>query len=658
MGLKKFLISGNYTSPSPPVPARDYYIAAGASGDGLTSESPADISILDSAVYTSGDAVYFNCGDEFYLKTVQMSAVNGFTIGAFGSGDKPKLRGSLPISGSWNNVGGGIYSKVLSQAPNWIYVDDVAAKKAASSWIQSTAIVSSTVIRGSSVTLNAFSSLIGAKIRVFTYPWLISDELTITNYDSGTGNITMNGSYAPFGLPAVGVYFIIYDQLQHITENNEWYFDPNTTTLYLKAASDPSTLDIRASYQSYGILPTGSNISISDVEMLHYNYAIYAPSSNATHVNIDNVFINDCEQRGIYMTGAHNSNLTNSEFRRCGSQAFYIIGDEAVAENNLCHTIGMNGNYPFGFCSAFVMSGNSVVARKNDVNNCAYNGCQVVGVNALAEKNSFTGFLKRMRDGAAIYTSGPSTPVQSLNYGGIFRNNIIRYTFEATENNLTNEATVGIYVDNRSENYTVEDNTIEGSVHYGVIANWNTRQSKLRRNHIVGATELQILLREDTDAADSPLFPNNNGNILEDANILACRLNTAACIEARQRNNVSNWNPFSSGGNSDNNYYIQPYGTTIAKYRQTETGVATNYTLATWRTKMSDDASSVERTNYIAYSNVSNALEEIKVEVNNTDAPVDFDVPAGYSDEEGNPFSNPVTIQPWTSLVYFKDSAA
>lgn len=63
--LKKFIIAGTYVAPAPPTLPRDYYISANGTGDGLTSGTPAPLSVLQAATLITDDNIFLNKGDEF-----------------------------------------------------------------------------------------------------------------------------------------------------------------------------------------------------------------------------------------------------------------------------------------------------------------------------------------------------------------------------------------------------------------------------------------------------------------------------------------------------------------------------------------------------------------------------------------------------------------
>ena len=637
----------------------DLYISEATgdfANDGSSEAEAITVAKFITLTLTDRTNILFRSAEEYYLGDIvcpTTEASGGITIGAYGSGAKPKIYGSQPISGSWTNTGGGIYSISMASAPLWVYLDGVAQKLASSDWIPSTSYVSTTVIRGSSVTLNAFSSLVGAKIRVFGVNWIVGDEFTINAYDSGTGNITLSGNYHNYGTPTIsGGKFIIYNQLQHLTDNNEWYYDSGTTTLYYKSSVDPSTLDLRAGYKDNGFILDGYNYDVSGIEMLHYNHAMKASASPISNSTLDNVKFTDCISRGLLFAGGDSNSIINSEFRRCGDNAGYMNGTNSLVENNVLDSIGMNFQYPFGFASAFVNNGAGSISRRNTINNCAYNGLSSVSTNFLIEKNVITNSMKRIRDGGAIYVAGVFGGAAST---GTIQNNFCYSMSTTVENSLSSERAMGIYVDHTCNAVKVKYNSIEGG-DACILINFNTQASQVINNFAVGGIEHELLFRENTSGGVSPLYPNNIACVAED-NILASRA-SVPCIEMRQGNGVTTFNPYSSGGNADRNHYVQPYGTNIGRYRATEAGSPTDYTLAGWKTKMANDDISSERTNYITFSNAANAIVEVAIEMNPTAAAVNFNVPAGYSDYEGNAFSNPVSIPAYNSLIYFKDTAA
>lgn len=659
--LKKFFISGNYVSPDPPPSARDFIISLDGVGDGLTESTPGPPSLLADAIamgiLVTGSVVKFKCGEQYFLGDITLPNAADITYTFWGSGAAPRLYGS-DVTTSWTNEGGGLYSKILTTTPHWLYVNDVAAKLAASAWIQTTAIVSSTVFRINPATLSALggSALVGAKCRPFAYNWYIPEGFTVTAVDTGTGNITLNTPYNIFGTVIGGMFVIFYDQLQLLTDNNEFYYDPALQKLYYKSSVDPSTLIMRVGYKADGFIVRGHGTIVDGIRMMHYNYALRSQGGISTAAKIRNFIATNCKKIGLLFSSANETEILNSQFIDHGDVGFYLTGNDTFAEDTLVQNIGMDLNYGIGN-SGFTMVGTNAEFNRMRCENIAWVGFVITGANWRGNKIIVKECCRRLRDGGAFYSSGSTAnPSVSTNYGGILRNLIAVNLDLPAEGNLTPERTIGAYVDNRNDDTTVEDCTIVG-FDFSTLINWNTRRSKHRRNIFIGAKEIAVLYREDTGAVASPLFTNNNGNILEE-NIIGMRSNVAECVEARHRNGNASYNPFSSGGNSNSNKYVKPYGTLICNSRPTESGTLTQYTLATWRTRNGEDEGSSERVNYIGFSNTANALEEVKVEINETDSPVQFTVPTGYTDADGNAFVNPVTIGPYSSLPYFKNTGA
>lgn len=632
-----------------------FYVTSDGDGVGTQADpfGPTEfVTALGDGTITEGSTVYFKRGDTFVMGDIDIE-VDSLTFDAYGEGDDPVIIGSEDISGlTWTNEGDGIYSTDMATAPEWIFLNGVASKWAQTEWLDVAATPANNQITVTPADLSSYTGVVGSKCRVFEAHFRISSELTVTDYNSGTGVITFDTTYADVG---ASNYFALFDHLEYLTENDSWYYDSVNEKLYYKSASDPSTLDLRASTHHKGFILTANGISFKNLTLKHYKYGIYSETGNTASVVVDGCTFNDIKLEAINLYDATNCQIKNSTFQRIGVNGFSMDGEadttNTIVTGNYFESIGMDSNYPLTEGSVkrngngFIVTGAGCMVSENEVENTAYNGMLCNGYTGITvEKNIVHNVLRRFRDGAGIYTSGNSVVIN--NDDGIIRNNIIYDIASTTIDGLTTEDTTpAIYLDSRTRRCLVTGNIIYNVARYGVLCNRNTDSNSITNNII--RAQVCIRFRHDAIGGTAPIiYPNADGHTVT-GNILAMTTTSSSCLDADDWNAGDTYDPFANGGGCDNNYYINPYGTTIARYKGS-TGSFIPYDLAGWQARMGYDAGSTEITDYISSSGYSD--RDLLVITNETASSVNGTAPANFQDVDGNAVTN-YTIAAYSGLL-------
>lgn len=660
--LREFLAgtSPYYEVPSFPLPSREYYVSASGGGDGLSSSTPMSVSNLITEDFNDGDTIRFNKGDTFYLSELDIDNVYNLTITSYGTGADPILTGSVYIgSAVWTNEGSNQWSTPLASAPKWVYISGTAAKQSESAWIPVTVNVSAQVRRISAATLNALSAtVVGATMAGKEYDFRMSAETTVTGADLGTGDITFTGTIV--GMDA-NMPLKFFNQRQFLTTNGDWcYVDGK---LYVRATSSPSGTDIRVSDSDYGIrLSHSFGASLSDIEFKHY-YKYGIEGYRVPDVTIDGCVFNHNRGNGLRISGFENTNLLiqNCTVSHCGIRGIEVSGvNVGSINNNSVYNIGVDANMgrPFDFsniCGAGITrivprTGfsasvcNNLVIEKNIIHDTAYEGIGMWGPNNTIRYNYVYSYMAKFSDGGGIYTSyGNYLGLFSSSKGTSVHNNIVSSGIGSREG-IAGGGTInciGIYFDNGMSFSSISDNTVYNPGNIGILVNFYTTNNSVTGNKVLGATSYNIRIREDINGL-VPYFDyfTNTGCVLT-GNISAVSSTTAR--NANFYNLVSN--TFTT---ADNNHYVQPYTDQVNSKLVNVT--TTNYTLAEWKTFTGKEASSTSYSNY----KVTPAVGDVMVQLNPTDAAVDFNIPALHTDVYGNAPSNPVVIAPWSGILYLK----
>jgi hypothetical protein len=654
------------------VVTRSYYVSnSGNTNDNSSPANPISVAKLLTITLRDRDVIYFNKGEVFQIGDYDITA-NAVSVKSYGSGANAILTGSVDVGAqSWTNEGSGIYSTVLTSTPSWVYISGAAAKQAETGFITMTANSSGMVIQANPTTLNAYNSvqsLVGAKVRLKQFDFRVQVEYNITAYDTGTGNVTLDGT------PSCSLNYPmwIYGQKQFISANGDWFYDASTQKLYVKAAVSPAGTDIRIGVKTNGITATGyRQLTIDGVDFRNY-YDKAIKLTRCDNATISNCTITNCRSSAIGLYGNSAYTVTSCTIHDVG---LYGIGIGAIQNSTISYctiyNIGLQSNLPWPLNANEITGGsaitfvgdtgwdktcqNNTIYEYNVMYNLGYQAIQYAGNNIIIRKNIVHDFSMVLNDCGAFH-GVCRLSLKNETKGTLIEKNIV-YNGIGSLGGITGgtASVVGIYVDNGHSTTTIQYNTVY-SVQYNCLINWDTEKTTVQYNNFVDATDYCLKIRENTNTNQSPIYPNQVTNIFTN-NVFATRSGTTGrLVGCASYQSVTSFNPFTSSGNSDNNRYIQPYTTNINTYQNIEGGAKTQFTLSGWVTKYSLDASSTSMTNYITYSSGPNALQEVKVEINATDVVENFTLPAGYKQPDGT-VGGSVVIQPWCSFVYLKQTA-
>lgn len=611
-----------------------YFVADDGTGDGLSQANPmstADFITL-SASLAVGDVVHFKRGDTFELGELTLNAAN-LTLSAYGTGDDPVITGSTSIAGlSWSNVGN-VWSAAIGSVPKWIFKDGVASKWAQTDWFLVSSKPAADTIRvsaGTRTIINAMSSIVGAKLRVIEDVWIMSYEYEVIAYNSTNGDIQVDRALT--GTVASNAPFALFDQQQFLTEANEWWYDSVGGNIYYYSTVNPNTLNIRASIYDEAFNLTADNITIDKLKITNYYFAgINGGTTASNNARIQFCQIVHNKYYAVYAVDCNGYKILSNTIQ-FGTNGIARTGDNWLISHNTINSFGQDANYPLPIGSyqstgnGILLWGDNNIIRSNDMTNFSYCGILMTGFDCIVERNQISDFCKLFTDGGGVYTAGVGE-VSTTNSGGyIYKNHIF--------GGAAGTVSMGVYIDNHTTGYTIEENVIYDIPYFGVLCNWDTEETTVI-NNVFRNCLVSTKFRNDTTR--SPLYANNVRNIVT-GNVFAAGQDSQRGVEIESYNNDANFDPFSgTGGTIDNNHYLFPYNTNsnIAQARATANGTPTAYTLATWRTKTGDEANSNAIVNLYPYTTEANADDEVLLSINTTESTIVVGIGANYTDEEG-----------------------
>lgn len=648
----------DFLLPVNPFPNVTVFTSSTGSGTDCSLYVPCTLTTA-IAQQDDGDIIGLKAGDT-YITGEHALSDNNIDFVRYGSGPTPIMTALVSLSGAtWTSEAGGFYSTpVAASLFKWLYINNAAARYGETSWLTiATAPTSTTrTVSGSTLTLvngyNSTQSLVDAKIRFKEFDFRMSAEYSITNYNSGTGTITVNNTIVG---AAAGMAFKMYGQAQWCTLQGDWYYDSVSEKVFVKSSTSPAGTTIAYSAYNNAFNVDGfDNISISGIEFIGYQeYGISIESSDNT--TIEDVTIHDLRGTGIKIVGdvlhdtirnvtVYNAGINGIEYGGFGESAIMNCTIHHIStQDNLGWP--RSSNYPTGGAGIAGVSpdkfGTKHVAYRskfwyNNLSYLAYAGILFYGENSSLRYNVIHDYMMSWLDGGGIHTFWVNVFDRSTTYDTIANNIIYNAVGDASGlSNQTIHDVNGIYIDNRSEHLLLDRNTIYNTAKKGILFNFLTANNTASNNNISGNGYSQIEIWQNT-AVGSPA--NNTGNILLD-NVLMCTNNAQRMVTARTDQNITNFNPFASGGSSSN-YYI-PYTTTnLFAYQQVAT--LTDYTLSGWQTKMSSDATST--------SIVTNRKPTLGINATSSTSSVDLSS-GDYTDVSGNVVTG-LTLSPFSSQVY------
>jgi len=641
-----------------------YFFSASGndSNSGLDASHPITINKIGSLTLNENDVFLFNKGDSFVLGDIIIS-IGSIQVSSYGTGSQPKLIGSSDLStATWVNNGDGTYYTSLATSPLWIYINGLSARNAESAPVTVTGTSGST-ISGLQATLdgwNSTQSLIGAKLRCTEQDWTGSVEYTVTGYSAGT--ITV-GSTITSAAANITNQFYLYQQKQWMTSTNDWFYDASAQRLYIKTSVSPTTMNIRQGIYN-GLFSTYKKLTISNVDLSNYQLNTLDASQSRSS-SITSCTIHDCRNHAVFATNAHDLYVNgNTIYNMDGNGMFFFGNINTMVTNNTLSFVdyGLSRarkdytNYPgwpdIGF-SNFITQGAATTGQGivlffcwlpklqyNTIHHTSNDGIQTsCCTGPFVDSNYIHDYGTYWTDNGAIHNFGNGLVFSPTNTNGTFSNNVI-YNAPGVAGGKKN---AGIYIDGPAITDDVYQNVLNNS-----IANYSGTAVLILcgKNHTITGNNLISAPNTVFKGVVHFFVTNTVGCIMKFNRIVNAVSPNGNCVFV-----VSTGTPFASGGSSDNNQYVNPYSSTIA------TVGSVSKTFAQWQAQYSTDASSTSRSNYISYSNSTNAIHECNIEMNPALTVESFNVPAGYSDCQSSPFSNPVSIAAFSALIYLKDTS-
>lgn len=474
--------------------AKNYYIAAnGNDGNaGTSATTPWRTIAKVNASFGSivaGDSILFRSGDSFYgALVIGKSGSSGrpIVISAYGAGAKPVISGFVNVT-NWTSVGNGIYQVAVPGAKstlNMVSINDVAqalgrypnADAANGGYLSYESFSGSTGITDNQLT--SATNWTGAEVVVRKKLWVL-DRCKVTAHSGGTVSFTNIGSNYT-GTNGYGYFF--QNDARTLDKFGEWYYRSSTKYLqvYFGTAS-PAAYAVKVScIDTLLRMASRSYINISNIAFEGANdNALHGRTGN--YVNIQHCDFNNNGTGAINVQAISNLLIENcivNNSLSAGIVALNSSGSNVTIRNctvkNTGVLAGMGASGGNSYKGIMTSAGNNLLVEYNTVDTTGYAGIDWQGSNVNVRYNlvNYFDFIKDDAGGIYTYSSGTDASPGTIYTNRTVSNNIVMNGAGAP--NGRNSSTLfvtGIYLDGRTMNVNVLDNTVFNNGKNGIHCN-------------------------------------------------------------------------------------------------------------------------------------------------------------------------------------------
>lgn len=481
-----FTISGT-------IPGNDFFVSPTGSDSNSGTIAQPYLTIQKCATTTpSGGTCELRAGT--YHETVTPNS--GITITSY-DGESVTVDGSDPVTG-WTLYQGSIYkaSATLSAGDtNQLFVDNQMMTEARwpngddlfhVNWATARAGTTTSVVMDSNLPNINWT---GAKIHL----WSGTDPFghqtgVVTAASQGQVSIDVGQTATcPAICPATGGYYYLFGILGALDIENEWAYDSTAHVLYFWAPAgvDPNTLNVRAKQRQYAFDLRGkSNVTIQNIGIFASGVTTDTTSAgnildriNAQYVShfttlppaagdtTGYTILSVGEVSGIVFNGSGNI-LRNSTIDYSAGSGVVLIGSNNTVTNNQIRHIDYVGDYSSGII-IFGNTGNGSSVQNNTIDSV---GRQAIllssSVNLSGEDIGYNNLFNAMmlsRDGGEIYACC------NFGAGANVHHNWIHDTQSLISGAADNYPAAGVYVDNGTSGFEVDQNVLWNNQYQNVI---------------------------------------------------------------------------------------------------------------------------------------------------------------------------------------------
>lgn len=573
-----------------------YYVASTGndSNNGRSPDSPFQtLGRASSLSLQPGDAILFRRGDTFRGTLAIRQSGTGdrpIVIDAYGSGNKPILAGSVPVT-NWSNVGNntwqancpscgsrvtGLY-RDASALPLGRYPNLSDANKGYLTIQSHSGKTQLTSQQGLG------TNWTGGEAVSRSAQWIL-DRATITQQNGNT--LFLNNS-SKYDL-ADGWGFFIQNHPATLDQTGEWYYNPGDKTIRLYSdQGDPNGQTITATAFEEAINLT--NVAFITIRNLQITQSISTGlivNSGSNLVFSGNDVINSGED-GVVITGFGNNVLAeNNLIEDANNVGFAILPYQNFTfRGNTVRRVGLwpgRGRSGDGtYVGVQSLCNSNTLIENNVVDNIGYNAITYVKSSTI-RYNQVSNFCTVKSDGGGLYTwNGNQQPMGDIH----LISNIVYNGIGAPEGTPGGAyaGANGIFFDDCSNNIEAKGNSVFNCRGYGIFLHGNSNIT-LTENTAFNNGEGQLVMSHTNGAC-----PARN-NVIQN-NLFVSRLPDQFNVKYE-----SNANDLGSYGQFDHNVYARPFEDVFkirTVYNNGSGTVGADLSLNEWQNRFGKDLHSV-----------------------------------------------------------------
>jgi Right handed beta helix region len=300
-------------------------------------------------------------------------------------------------------------------------------------------------------------------------------------------NVSQTGTY-PSICPTSAGYYYLFGILGALDAENEWFYDSSVDVLYFWAPGgvNPNSLGIRAKQRQYafdlsgktnvtienlgifaaGITSDGSsqNNIIDGISAQYVSHFTTLPPAPGDTSGVSILSVHQFDT-GIVFNGSGNI-LRNSTIAYSAGSGVVISGQNNTVTNNLIEYIDYIGNYSSGVVLA---SGSTI--QSNTIQSVARQAIVIEAATSLNNieigYNNLFNAMMLSRDGAEVYACCSFSFVTSVDH------NWIHDTQSLVAGAADNSFVSGVYIDNGTSGFVIEQNVLWNKQHDAIFLNGN-----------------------------------------------------------------------------------------------------------------------------------------------------------------------------------------
>lgn len=405
-----------------------YYVAINGSdvNSGRSAGAPFQtLAKINSLALQPGDSILFRRGDTFRGNlTIKRSGQAGkpIVIDAYGSGAKPVLAGSVPVTG-WTAVGNNMWQANCPQCgpevtglyrngttlPLGRYPNPDAVSRG---YLTVQAHVGNLQLTSQQPLSVNWT---GGEVVVRPTYWII-DRARITRQSANVLTLANPSSYQFTD----GWGFFIQNHPATLDQPGEWYYNPANKTIRLyDPAGNPGRYLITATTTSRGIdLVNASFITLRNLHVTEtLNEALLA--TNASDLTVVSTDFTNAGEDGVIITGSgRNVLIENCRIHDVNNNGFVIGSHQSLTfRGNSLRRIGVlpgRGKSGDGEYNALQTLANQALIENNVIDSIGYNGISFWN-NTIIRQNRISNFCMTKADGGGLYVwNGKHLPMSNI----------------------------------------------------------------------------------------------------------------------------------------------------------------------------------------------------------------------------------------------------